>query len=141
MRHILETAPPSWDSPQPLSPSCFNLPYKAIQLSDVQCPFCDMVVDRPVQTACRRLVCGTCIATYMQTDQQRFPCCNGEHETSPLPPIHLVMKILGSLQLQCNMYVELCDIRQHTMKVAKLQLHNQQLTRSCLGHWMLYPLT
>ena len=107
----------SWNAPQVLTPSSFLLPSTGLQINDVQCPFCSLVVDRPVQAACGQLVCCRCIIEYMQhNDLESFPCCHGGHATLPIPAADMVIKVVGSLLIHCStcqMAVELRQLRHH----------------------------
>ena len=82
---VLRTAPPSWRAAQPLSLSRFLPPATSLSLHDLQCKLCECIVDRPVETPCRSLVCAQCIGNHVLTVDSSFscPCSKESHELSP----------------------------------------------------------
>ena len=114
-----QSACPSWSSPQTLSLSSFLPPVAGVQLSDLQCPFCSFIVDRPIQAACGKVVCCKCITEYMQqngSDSESFPCCGRAHISFPIPAAAVIVQVVGSLLLRCSTCqrgVELRVIREH----------------------------
>ena len=110
---VCKTASPSWKSLQPLSTSQLLTLSSGIQLCDVTCSFCSMVVDRPVQLHCGKLACCMCIEQYTNIT---FPCCGEEHTSSPIVAADMIVKVIGSLLLHCSkcqIPVELKHLRQH----------------------------
>ena len=114
-----KSACPSWNSPQTLSLSSFLPPAAGVQLADLQCPFCSLVVDKPVQAARGRVVCCNCVTEYMEqngSESSIYPCCSGTHTTLPIPAAAVVVQLVGSLQLccgACKTPIELREIREH----------------------------
>ena len=106
----------------PLTLSRFLPPAKVLSLSDLQCPICCCIVDQPVETPCQKLVCAVCIAQHIRSYEQAVipcPCCDGTHDLSSfLPAPEVVLKVLGSLLIQCDKascyeVVELRNLRGH----------------------------
>ena len=135
MNSLDRYAQPSWSAPQPLAPSAFLPPSAGLQLDDVQCPFCCMVVDRPVQAPCGKLACCKCITKHMQANHHEsliFPCCGGVHDSLPIPAAEVVVKVIGSLLLRCStcqVAVELRQLREHHdsgCQAVSSSLHSQQ---------------
>ena len=119
---LCKSACPSWNAPQALSLASFLPPATGLHLSDLQCPFCSLIVDRPVQTACGKVVCCTCIIEYTYKQRKNkevetFPCCSGTHVTPPIPAAAVVTQVIGSLLLccdTCKQAVALKEMRDHT---------------------------
>ena len=119
LHRLCKSACPSWNAPQALSLSSFLPPATGVHLSDLQCPFCSLVVDRPVQTACGKFVCCTCITEYSYKQRKNkevetFPCCSGTHVTPPIPAAAVVTQVIGSLLLCCDTCKQAVALRDHT---------------------------
>ena len=99
---ILCTTLPSHKGSSPLSPSRF-LPSVTVPLDDLTCGLCQNIVDQPVETAFRKLVCSVCVASLLRSCRlNHFPCpyCSVVHEvteTSFPEATNIVMNILGDL--------------------------------------------
>ena len=97
----------SWKASSPLSLSSF-LPSTTVPLDDLQCRLCSCIIDQPVQTPCRKLVCSTCIVSLLRScDLASFPCpfCKESHKitaTSFPAATEVTMKVLGDLLLTCD---------------------------------------
>ena len=121
-------------------------PVQASRLTDVQCPFCSLVVDRPVQATCGQLVRCRCIVEYMQhNDLESLSCCHGGHATLPIPAADMVIKVVGSPLIHCStcqMAVELRQLRHHfdsgCQTTGNQQSHSKLWIRYCHDHWMLH---
>ena len=99
---ILKNAPKGLKALQPLSLARFHQPAPNISLHDMQCTLCDCIVDRPVETPCRQLVCADCISTLVRDadlSAMQCPCCHGCHRISSscfAPAAEVVTKVLGA---------------------------------------------
>ena len=103
---LFDKAPESWRGSEALTPSRFLSP-PVLQLCDFQCTLCNNIVDRPVETPCRKLVCVECIP-------DRYLCqhCSTVHALSTftsVPPVTL--KFLGSLLIQCEKCTEVVELK------------------------------
>ena len=93
----IRTAPDSWRGFEPLTPSRF-LPPPVLQLEDFLCTVCSCIVDRPLETPCRKLVCAECITPKMVCQS-----CSDVHQQSAFAPVpDVVLKVLGSLLVKCD---------------------------------------
>ena len=63
---IMCDAPNSMKSSIPLQPSRF-LPTTFVAIEDLQCSICNCIVDQPVETPCRKLVCSLCIVSLFRS--------------------------------------------------------------------------
>ena len=76
---IIQNAPKSWKATQPLSLSRFLPPATNLSLTDFQCAVCLHIVDRPVETPCRKLICADCISDRVccaeDLTDMHCPCC------------------------------------------------------------------
>ena len=106
-RYIADTiqskAPSSWMVSEPLLLSRFLPPASNIFLSDMQCGFCKCIVDQPVKTPCRKLVCAKCISDQVRASNAvslHCPLCSSTHtveSTSYTSASDVLLKIIGSL--------------------------------------------
>ena len=106
-RYIADTiqskAPSSWMVSEPLLLSRFLPPASNIFLSDMQCGFCKCIVDQPVNTPCRKLVCAKCISDQVRASNAvslHCPSCSSTHtveSTSYTSASDVLLKIIGSL--------------------------------------------
>ena len=108
---LLKNAPESWKVAQPLSLSRFLPPASNVSLTDFQCAICMHVVDQPIETPCRKLLCVDCISTSLLTEDHlnphELPCpsckeCHSLTTTSFTPASEFTLKILGGLLLSCD---------------------------------------
>ena len=99
---LQKSAAESWKATQPLSLSRFLPPSTTtIFLSDFQCGICAHIVNRPVETPCRKLLCADCISTTLLADDHcevEFACpsCKESHNltaASFTPASQLTLKI------------------------------------------------
>ena len=67
---IQRDAPGTWKMTAPLSLSRFLPPSTNLNLSDFQCAICNNIVDRPVTTPCRKLVCAECVCDRVRTSAE-----------------------------------------------------------------------
>lgn len=75
--------------------------------SDLKCPLCQLVLDRPLLlTTCNNLICTTCCIghLYQHTDLT-CPCCSTQHtvDTSTIitaPPV--ILKLLETMEVHCD---------------------------------------
>jgi hypothetical protein len=107
---ILQSAAQSFKAGSPLLLSHF-LPPSSVSLTDLQCSVCSNIVDRPVETPCKKVVCSLCISALIaKSDLAEFSCpsCKEVHditESSFRPASEVVMKVLGALLFKCHV----CD--------------------------------
>ena len=105
---VLKNAPKSLKALQPLSLARFHQPGPNISLHDLQCTLCDCIVDRPVETPCRQLVCAGCISRLVRDadlSTMQCPCCHGCHSITSscfAPAAEVVTKVLGALLVRCD---------------------------------------
>ena len=105
---VLKNAPKSLKALQPLSLARFYQPGPNISLHDLQCTLCDCIVDRPVETPCRQLVCADCISGLVRDadlSTMQCPCCHGCHSITSscfAPAAEVVTKVLGALLVRCD---------------------------------------
>ena len=110
------------------------LPSTTVPLEYLQCRFCSCIVDQPVQTPCRKLVCSTCIVSLLRScDLASFPCpfCKESHEitaTSFPAATEVTMKVLGDLLLtcdkpQCSEVVALKNLRKYVASGCSHEMH------------------
>ena len=99
---ILQSAAQSFKAGgSPLLLSHF-LPSSSVSLTDLQCRICSNIVDRPVETPCKKVVCCSCISALIATtsDLAEFPrpSCKEVHEIteSSFSPALLEMNGGGS---------------------------------------------
>ena len=80
---IQRDAPGTWKMTAPLSLSRFLPPSTNLNLSDFQCAICNNIVDRPVTTPCRKLVCAECVCDRVRTsaedEDMQCPSCSDMH--------------------------------------------------------------
>ena len=113
-----QSVPPPWKAPHPLEIARFLTPSAGITLEDLQCKACTCIVERPVKTICRKLLCLQCLEKYWQnkeSDQITYPCpcCDdGLHESAPTVAADVVYKIVGSLLLHCTTCREVVQLGQ-----------------------------
>ena len=120
---MARTELPSYRVSSSLSISRF-LPSSTISLSGLQCSLCNNVVDQPVQTPCRKLVCTMCVVHLLQScNQDNYPCPSC-HESHPVDQAAFpeattaVMNMLGDLLIKCDgadctQVVSLKNLRRH----------------------------
>ena len=96
---------------EPLSLTRFLPTTTSFTLADLQGSICLHIVDRPVETLCRKLLCADCISDYVRsTDdvaehKMQCPSCAESHHitsTSFTPASEVVLKILRALLLHCD---------------------------------------
>lgn len=77
--------------------------------SDLRCPLCHLVLDRPLLlTTCNNLVCTTCCTGYLyQHTDLSCPCCSPSNPHTldistiiPAPPV--VLNLFGTLEIRCE---------------------------------------
>ena len=104
IHQIQAVAPPSMVDEQ-----CdYKFTYPFVCQSDVECPMCLCVLDRPVELHCGPLVCAGCCSQWIQSfcrPATPCPCCYSSDPVSiadirPPPPV--VVKLLGNLLVQCR---------------------------------------
>lgn len=105
---IIRNAPKSWRASQPLCLPRFLPPATNLSLADFQCVLCHCIVDQPVETPCRKLICATCISERVRgadLSDMPCPCCKLSHKitSSTFPPAsEVVLKVLEALLLNCD---------------------------------------
>ena len=101
--YIREIAPTSLFPP--------DTPFEVIQtdtLSNLMCPVCSMVVDKPIELSlCRTVLCSECLATTIAKNRSLIcPVCNVGHlndfTTAIQEPSPLVMNILRQAKVNCK---------------------------------------
>ena len=120
---ILCDAPETWKTDDPLSIPRFLPPSTSLLLNDFQCAICNNIVDRPVTTPCRKLVCAECISTTIRAsdnlDDMQCPSCSNIRPITPTtftPASDVALKVLGGLLLlctSCSAIVGLQHLRAH----------------------------
>ena len=105
---IASGAPKTWRMTAPLSLLRFLPPSTNLNLSDFQCVICNNIVDRPVTTPCRKLVCAECICDRICTAEDGEILCPSCIEMHPITATtfttasHVVLKVLAGLLLHCD---------------------------------------
>ena len=100
------------------------LPSSTIPLKDLQCSLCGNIVDQPVQTPCRKLVCTSCVIHLLRScNLSSYPCpsCKEAHtiDKASFPEATtVVMGMLGDLlvkcdKVKCTQVVALKHLRRH----------------------------
>ena len=151
---IQKNAPESLKVVQPLSLSRFLPPATNLSLTDFQCAICLHIVDRPVETPCRKLLCADCISEslWCQDDstEQEMPClcCKGSHyitSTSFTPASEVVLKVLGALLTRCDnssctAVVGLKHLKQHVESGCKITASTFSPSKLTIGQIISRPL-
>ncbi len=74
--------------------------------SDVQCPICLLVLDKPVELHCGALVCAECCSRWVRYFEQKVPCpcCHVDTlDTSSIrTPPSVVITLLQGLFVSCS---------------------------------------
>ena len=121
---VLKNAPKSWRGSQPLHVARFLPPSTSLSLPDLLCVVCHCIVDRPVETPCRKMVCAHCISGLVleaDVSAMQCPCCPESHNitSSCFPPASdVVLKVMGALLVHCDnplcsSVVELKRLKEH----------------------------
>jgi len=119
------------------SETCSNQADPSVSQSDVECPMCLCVLDRPVELHCGPLVCAGCCSQWIQSfghPATPCPCC---YSSDPLsiadirPPPPVVVKLLGNLLVQCRR----CN---NNTRAENYTLHTQS---GCDQHIYVPPIT
>ncbi len=152
--NISQQAPPSWKASQQLAPSRFLPPASNVSLQDLQCIICKCIVDRPVETPCQKLVCSECICRHIQmAELSAVPCPCGDttyaissvSSSSISPPPEVVMKVLGSLLIQCDkphctQVVALKNLRAHVDSGCQDESATYSPSKLTVGQLLSRPL-
>ena len=86
----------------------FLPPSASLSLPDLLCVVCHCIVDCPVETPCRKMVCAHCISgLVLEADlsAMQCPCCPESHDitSSCFPPASdVVLKVMGALLVHCD---------------------------------------
>ena len=122
----------------------FFAPAASISLKDLQCPVCRCVVDGLVETVCRKLVCAECMPNHTLTS---ISCsfCNVTHENSFTPASDVVLKVLGTLLLQCDQpsctaVVQLQNLKSHLESGCKWKAPSYSPSKLTVGQLLSRPL-
>ena len=115
---------PSLKSQKALHPDRFIPPVPPVSLGDFTCPVCCMVLDQPVETVCRHIVCQSCISKWLHVcdhAKTSCPCCPIQLQVaSDIKPVtRVVQNILAGLQVKCDhsrcsAVMDLANLCQHT---------------------------
>ena len=103
---VLRTTLPSHRTSSPLSLSRFWP--STVALESLQCGVCHNIVDQPMHTECRKLVCATCIPSLLHSSengQYNCPSCKEPHKicASTFPEASdVVVNVLGDLLVRCE---------------------------------------
>ena len=76
----------------------------SVSISDLVCPMCSLIVDRPIQlTTCNRLVCLKCLCSTLSKSGFSCPSCRVDHleDQSTMVCPSPVVKIIGDLLVPC----------------------------------------
>ena len=148
---LLRTTLPSYKVSSSLSVSRF-LPSAMVPLCHLQCSLCANIVDQPVETPCRKLVCSTCVVSLLRSCSiDHFPCpsCKGTHEitVSSFPEAtEVVMKVAGELlvtcdRVGCSEVVPLKNLRTHMNSGCTYAFHTFSPSKLTVGQILSRPLT
>ena len=105
---VLKNAPKSWRGSQPLHMARFLPPSTSLSLLDLLCVVCHCIVDRPVETTCRKMIYAHCISgLVLEADLSAIqcPCCpeSPKITSSCFPPaLDVVLKVMGALLVHCD---------------------------------------
>ena len=120
-----------YDSSTPLHQSRFCVPPPPIQLKDFVCQWCSNVLDQPVETKCRHVMCKLCICRHLLQSPNSKPSCPVcSKEFIGLSEVRTLssglLRILSKLEIHCD-HLE-CKV---TVPLDKLQEH---VTRCSPAH-------
>ena len=125
--HLDTIAPPSFFPDD-------NIPtYKATAVSsDLACPICAAILERPIQLACGSIVCLGCCRKWINSSISPLscPCCYNHQlncSTIHSPPT-VVMSLLSSLLVNCG---------KECQKTVRADLYRKHLNSKCQGHYHL----
>ena len=102
LEHIQTTAPPS------MFPAHHHPEYETTAVSsDLSCPVCAAVLERPLQLACGNIVCHSCCYRWISTAMSgpiSCPCCYNHQldSTTIHPPPPMVTNLLSGLLVTCS---------------------------------------
>ena len=147
---ILREAPASWKANKPLLLSRFLPPSTNLTLSDFQCAICLNIVDRPIMTPCRKLLCTECISEKIRTSLDvTCPSCTDTHtitSTSFTPASEVVLKVIEGLLLHCDqpsctVVLELKNLKQHVNSGCTATPMTFSPSKLTVGQIMAHPLS
>ena len=109
--HAISVAPPSFFTSDTPTSVCES--GNAAVSTDLLCPLCSRLLDRPVQlTVCNKLVCLSCLHERLEESGELIcPCCNTDHvidSSTVVSPTSIVVTILGNHKITCT----LCALHQ-----------------------------
>lgn len=148
---VIKNAPESWRASEPLSLPRFLPPATNLSLSDFQCALCLCIVNQPVETPCRKLICATCISEHVRganLSDMPCPCCKQSHSitSSSFPPAsEVVLKVIEALLLHCDKplctaVVELKHLRDHVESGCQNTLTTYSPSKLTIGQVLSRPL-
>ena len=129
---ILCDAPETWKTDDPLSIPRFLPPSTSLHLNDFQCAICNNIVDRPVTTPCRKLVCAECISTTIRAsdnlDDMQCSSCSNIHPITPTtftPASDVALKVLGGLLLHCTSCSAIVGLREYEKQSGEVEMYGR----------------
>ena len=100
--HLHTTAPSTFFNAVDVHSRTLQSATSSVSISDLVCPLCSLVVDRPIQLiTCNKLVCLNCLCSSLSNNG--FSCI-GDHlkdHNTMVCPSPVVMKIIGDLLVSC----------------------------------------
>jgi hypothetical protein len=136
MKTISQLGPP----PNLVTQEAIDPPNSPFTLSDVECPLCLGVLDRPLQLPCGALCCTSCVCAWVQhtptLDPLTCPCCIQSHPldaTQIISAPAVLLKLLESLHVCCR--------RCHKMVIGAAAKHIKHLEGGCKEHLVVAEQT
>ncbi len=116
---------PQFATKMPLSKSRFSVPPAPIKLEDFTCECCGDVLNQPVETKCRHIMCRVCLCKHIlkNTLTPSCPVCSEQFEsTSDVRPLaNALTNILSKLEVRCDnpsckVVVPLDNLQEHVVR-------------------------
>ena len=101
--------------------------------TDLSCPICSAVLERPLQLACGNIICYNCCQKWIHscpTCPVPCPCCYDHHleMTTICPPPPVVISLLSSLLVICS---KGCG------RLVRADHYTKHLDSKCVGYYHL----
>ena len=141
IQHIRDIAGECLSGGHQLKPDCFVAP-KSVDIHNLLCCVCQMVVDCPVEVVlCRHLVClDCCISSLHGCTEFHCPACDcysPVDKTSFTRVAPVVQQLLEGMQLQCpacNQVTHLGKLKQHQQSGCKTHIRVHEPTAHEIIH-------